>query len=321
MTTALLRFRQGGNIGPAGTALVVDDSSSVTIENSDNTGVESWRIELLYAPPGAAIEPVRGVPHVLAEQAGSTPVFVFTPTIGVRGSYRFRLTTDGPSGVNQDIRNITVPLSPSGFVLPPLQADPAPLPVVGVGAKPDELNFGGQRNGWAGGGDAVGFKLLNDALRLINQLPSNFLAEVAWAKLSQKPYYVQALEPLTPVTAVTTDAVEVLLTEVTFDSTLNGPSTIGLRVSGVSSNGSALEQEFTFKALRQLSDALHMSPTGEGTQDPFTVSDLCYGNVAPVLMQSCVIRCQKGTNKIQVYVTGLASTSILWTCTAWRYRP
>lgn len=150
MATALLRFEQGATLGFAGEAFIVTAGSLVTVRNSNNTGVVSWTLELLYGPPGSTFEIDPSSPAVVASGSNANPVYTFTPQPGFPGCYRFRLTVtaaDGSSDV--DIRNVVV-LTSNGILIPPYQALPAPLPLTGLGAKPDELNVNGQAWGWAG---------------------------------------------------------------------------------------------------------------------------------------------------------------------------
>ena len=158
--SALLQFTQGATVGGQGIALVVTSGNVVVISNSDNSSVQSYRLELCYAPPGSVHNITPGVtpPIVLAEGNG-VPSYSFLPENGVYGCYRFRLTTwsggsfTGNSDV--DIRCIATRF-PNDLICPPLQKFPDPLPLPGsglAGAKPGELNFGGQPYGWQGDED------------------------------------------------------------------------------------------------------------------------------------------------------------------------
>ena len=158
--SALLQFTQGSNVGSNGQALVVTAGTVVVLSNSDNSSVQSYRLEVCYAPPESAyaFEPGVFPPTVIAEGNG-VPAFNFLPETGVYGCYRFRLTTwSGPGFTGQsdvDIRCIAVPF-PNGLIAPPYQKFPDPLPLLGSGtpgAKPGELNFGGQPYGWQGDED------------------------------------------------------------------------------------------------------------------------------------------------------------------------
>ena len=51
---ALLTFSQGLRVGSPGQALIVVDGAPVTITNAGNSGVQSFLIELLYAPPSSS---------------------------------------------------------------------------------------------------------------------------------------------------------------------------------------------------------------------------------------------------------------------------
>jgi hypothetical protein len=177
--TALIKFAQGATVGADGQALTGVAGVSVTVENSDNTDVSQWSVELLYAPPGSALEVPPGAPTLLGEAVSATPSAGFVPDLP--GCYRIRLTVLDSSG-NQDvdIRNFAVPLGGKAFIQPPYQRLPDPLPVypgipsgataptgpISPGAKPDEMNFGGQPYGWAGNGVPTA--------RLMHQLVADF---------------------------------------------------------------------------------------------------------------------------------------------------
>ena len=159
MATATIRFVQGANTDIPGRAVIGDiTSGTVTVLNGTNTGIAFWKYELLYVPPESAV-PLA----VQGPSAESTFVFLQPDK---PGCYRVRLTvtdTNGETAV--DIRNFGVPF-PNGLIAPPYQANPPPLPLTGLGAQPDELNFGGQPFGWQGDGD-TGRPLLYQALRAI----------------------------------------------------------------------------------------------------------------------------------------------------------
>lgn len=170
---ALLKFSQGALIGSDGEALVGEVGTSVTIENADNTDVASWQIDLVYTPPGSSI-PV-ATPYALNDN-DSTPTALLLPDVS--GCYRIVLTVyesinrTGPSDV--DIRVFGIPEAKHGFILPPFQDFPKPLPLLGSGEpgeKPNELNFGGQSLGWHGEA-STNSKLIHQILRELSQ--SNF---------------------------------------------------------------------------------------------------------------------------------------------------
>jgi hypothetical protein len=152
---ALLKFKQGALIGPDGEALIVAPSVQVDIENSDNTDIQSWRLNLVYTPPGGGV----AIALPLAENpASATPASNVTPD-ATPGCYRIQLIVyEGPSYTgdsDEDIRNFAVPDPVYGIVFPSYQVLPAKLPILGTGLpgeKPDELNFGGQPYGWDGEG-------------------------------------------------------------------------------------------------------------------------------------------------------------------------
>ncbi len=149
---ALIRFTQGVTVGLPGVALVGSSGTAVQVENDTTTDIQSWKIDLLYSPPGSTV-----VPATLATGNSNTPLANFTPD-AVPGTYRILLTVY--SGLNQtgqsnkDIRCFAVRDS-QGFIYPPYQQLPPKLPIQGsgiVGEKPDEMNFNGQPYGWDGDG-------------------------------------------------------------------------------------------------------------------------------------------------------------------------
>lgn len=156
---ALIKFTQGATVGAPGEALV-GVAGSVTVNASDTTDIVQWLIELLYAPPGSALETLPGTPVVLGQAVSNTPSASFISDLP--GCYRVRLTVQDSLGIQDvDIRNFAIPFSNQGFIVGPYQRLPDPLPVspsvptgvtgvTGPGPKPDEMNFGGQPYGWAG---------------------------------------------------------------------------------------------------------------------------------------------------------------------------
>lgn len=161
--SALIRFVQGPNSDIAGRAVkgTIADGA-VTVSNGSNSGVVTWKYELLFVPPGSAVS-------LSTQGPNATSTFTFTPDVA--GTYRVRLTVVGTtaSDVDQDIRCFCVPFA-NGFISPPYQRNPDPLPVTGAGAKPDEMNLGGQAYGWSGDND-TSRKLLHQALQAID--PNN----------------------------------------------------------------------------------------------------------------------------------------------------
>lgn len=149
---ALIRYTQGVTVGLPGVALVGVPGVAVQVENDSPTDVQSWKIDLLYSPPGSSVSP-----GVLATGNSNTALANFIPD-AVPGTYRIMLTVY--SGLNQtgqsnkDIRCFAIRDS-QGFIYPPYQQLPPKLPVLGsgvVGEKPDELNFNSQSYGWDGDG-------------------------------------------------------------------------------------------------------------------------------------------------------------------------
>lgn len=148
MPTALIIFDQTGP-GPAGEALEGTlAGGAVTVTNNDNTGVVSWTITLLDAPPNSTTYP--STPTVLGSAVSGTPSANFTPDVA--GSYRIQLeVVDGGLVSDIDIRNFGV-RNGRNIIIPPYQQVPPPRPLTGPLAKPDEQNYGGQSRGWAGDG-------------------------------------------------------------------------------------------------------------------------------------------------------------------------
>jgi hypothetical protein len=156
--TALLKFSQGAIIGPDGEALVVVPGTPVKIENSTSgpgSNIQSWRINLVYTPPGSS---VAAVSPLAANAASNTPYAEVTPD-WVPGTYRVQIYLYAgisySGAYEQDIRDFVVPDSVHGIIFPPYQMLPPKLPLPGTGQdneKPDELNIDGQPFGWDGMG-------------------------------------------------------------------------------------------------------------------------------------------------------------------------
>jgi hypothetical protein len=159
--SALIKFTQGTNVGGDGEALVGAIGEEVSLTNVDNTDVQSWQIDLVYVDTRSSLVAA----YCYAYGDSSTPSVVFTPD--VPGSYRWVLQVwEGIGRVGDssstDIRVFSVPES-NGLIVPPSQVWPLPLPdprTALATAKPNEMNFQGGLDGWAGGDG-----LLNDALR------------------------------------------------------------------------------------------------------------------------------------------------------------
>lgn len=166
---ALLKFSQGLTIGADGQALKGEIGTAVSVENSSNVDVASWQIDLVYSDPASSVLPA--IPYAFSDNS-SVPLAIFTPD--VTGCYRFVLkvwTIPNRAGApaDTDIRMFTVP-EPFGLVAPPAQLWPIPLPVPQSGQpgnKPNEFNYGGQPDGWAGNGADDG--LLNDLIRRVDK--------------------------------------------------------------------------------------------------------------------------------------------------------
>jgi len=153
---ALIKFVQGLVEGNPGEAMAGVPGTVVEVRNNDNDNVQSWRINLVYTPPGSSVS----VASPLAQNAADNePLALFTPDT-IPGSYRLQLfvySGTGFSGVSeQDIRNFVVPDPDHDIIFPPYQMLPPKLPLPGTGyenEKPDELNIGGQPFGWDGYGN------------------------------------------------------------------------------------------------------------------------------------------------------------------------
>lgn len=164
MVQALIKLSQGATEGDDGEALMGDLSDDVVVENSENSGIGSWEIQILETPYGSAT--AKGI---LAQANSSTPLGSFAPD-ALGGCYRIQLRcwpqTNRAGKVDTDIRCFGS-LGENGLCAPPAQIWPEPLPdprTGRAGAKPNECNFAGQDDGWAGDGEDG---LLRHAIRLI----------------------------------------------------------------------------------------------------------------------------------------------------------
>jgi len=170
--TALIQLTQATNIGPNGQSLIGVVGTAVTLSNTDNTGVASWQIDLVYADPSSALVPA--TPYAF-NNSSATPTLTFTPDVS--GCYRLVLKVWGVANrvgtpTDLDIRIFGVKEA-NGTLVPPAQVFPQPLPVPASGkpgAKPSEYNFDGVPNGagWAGNGSNDG--LLNNTLRIVDAI-------------------------------------------------------------------------------------------------------------------------------------------------------
>lgn len=152
MPVALLKFTQHLTVGADGQALFGDLLHAFQVANSNNADVASWEIQILERPYGSAVPT-----GVLAQANGSTPAGSFTPDIA-GGVWRIQLKVwpliNRQGQVDTDIRWIGV-LGANGLLAPPPMIWPEPLPDPRTGrpgAKPNEGNFAGSLNGWAGNG-------------------------------------------------------------------------------------------------------------------------------------------------------------------------
>lgn len=152
--SALLKFVQGATVGGDGRGLVGVLTTSVTLSNVNNANVQSWQINLVYVDPTSAL--TISTPYAFNDSS-STPTASFTPD--VRRSYRWELKVwSVPNRAGEpdsiDIRVFTV-RELNGTIVPPSQVWPPPLPDPRSGelnAKPNEMNFDGQIEGWHGTG-------------------------------------------------------------------------------------------------------------------------------------------------------------------------
>jgi hypothetical protein len=175
MATALIQFTQGANSDSPGKAVLgaFGDFSDVTVSNGDNTGVVSWTIYLLDVPSDSVLYGRTDLPLILAQAVDNTPTAVFTPDVA--GTYRVMLDVTSDDNIDRDIRCFGIPDS-RGFVRPPYQAGPDPLPIAlpviitqdPRPIKPDEQNYGFNVRGWAGSG---GGSQLDDFLERHADLP------------------------------------------------------------------------------------------------------------------------------------------------------
>jgi len=162
--TALIKFVQGVTTGPNGQSLI-GSIGSFTIQNSDNTGVASWQIDLLYVPPGSTV--ITATPYAFSDSSG-TPTA--TVPADVTGCWRLRLKVwsianrVGPP-TDTDIRVFGIKEAKHGLLVPCPQLIPLPINETNP-AKPDEFNFAGNLNGWSGFGTGDG--LLNDTLKRLD---------------------------------------------------------------------------------------------------------------------------------------------------------
>lgn len=189
MGVALIKFSDGLNAGTAGRAFLTASGQDLVIENDTSgpgSSIASWRITLAFAPVGTArerrpfIDPLSS--WVIEENAnGDTPSATLTNLeAGFPGSYRIILevwTDTNFKGIRDvDIRNAIILTPISLLVIPPYQKDPDPLPLEGVGAKPDEMNLEDQRWGWAGPDYDAGqypWRMVSEALKKLDNVPTS----------------------------------------------------------------------------------------------------------------------------------------------------
>lgn len=187
--SALIKFTQNGTVGADGVSLRGVTGAQVTVENADNTDVQSWQIDLVYVDPRSGLSEQSPLAF---DDNDNTPTATFTPD--VPGSYRLQLTvyeSTGRTGTeNVDIRNFVIPEPKHGFIRPPYQKLPDPRPLPGetndpTQEKSDELNFNGNDNGWAGGGGTVG--LINDFIAQVDASNFDDLPDLSTASAGDSP--------------------------------------------------------------------------------------------------------------------------------------
>lgn len=167
--SALIKYSQSPVVGDDGRALLGILGVPVFVHNANNVEVASWQIDLVYVDNSSGLAS-HSVPYAF-DNNSNTPAAAFIPD--VRGSYRVMLSVwsvinraGNPDSV--DIRVFAVP-ELNGFITAPSQVYPLPLPDPRTGdvtSKPNELNFGGQLDGWAGDGHTDG--LMNRLLRAVD---------------------------------------------------------------------------------------------------------------------------------------------------------
>lgn len=294
--SALIKFSQGAVVGADGQAFFGELNTNVFVHNVNNVDVASWQLDLVYTDPSSSI-PIT-IPYA-SDDNGNTPSAVFSPD--VRGSYRWVLRVW--SVINRigtpddiDIRVFAVPEINSSVVLPS-QVWPIPLPDVRSGlpgAKPNELNFAGQPDGWVGND--------NFSVALMNSLIRTFDAD--------RPYR-------TRVVTTTVDP-----TVVAVMPTSQWPTTGYSRVrfdiladNSTSSNFMYIERASLFR-VNAFHDVTHLS-AGEVIYGGVASVDAAVNMATPHGVQ---IRVDVPTNNIIVEVTpvgvGPAELDLVWNVTA-----
>ncbi len=151
---ALIKFTQTPTVGTAGQAMLGVTGVAVSVANNVNTSVASWQIDMAYSPPGSTV----AMTTMASANSNNTPAASFTPDKS--GSYRvvmkvWAIANRVGTPNSTDIRVFAVPEGVNGFVRPPAQIFPSPLPdpLSGLaGNKPNEMNFSGCLFGYAGCG-------------------------------------------------------------------------------------------------------------------------------------------------------------------------
>ncbi len=173
MATAQLQFVNGVTVNSPGLAITANVGDSITAQNSDDTGVDTWKFVLAEIPPGSAL--------TLGDTQGPSNVantYTFVPD--VPGTYRILLKVTPDGDGTTDIRDVLVPFTRRGIICPPFQGVPAPLPLPGSGdpnAKDNEMNISGQYRGWMGD-DTPGQQLLYQSLYLLDTLAHQWSADI-----------------------------------------------------------------------------------------------------------------------------------------------
>ena len=127
MAVAAIKFTQGVTTDLAGRALIGVAGALVNVTNGDNTGVTSYRIELLDVPFNSVLPE-----GVLVDAIGPTPFASFTPDVS--GTYQLRLRLNGDDSII-DVRDFIVPNS-VGWLIPAVKSNA------------QTFNYAGQLKGW-----------------------------------------------------------------------------------------------------------------------------------------------------------------------------
>lgn len=123
--SAKIKFVQGVLTPNAGLALLGALTTAVVCSNDNNGDAKLWTWNIIAKPPGSA---------VTLGQISASSTATFQPD--VRGGYHVELIVTDENGVSVSDRSVFEVPELSGLVIPPFFAGK------------DELNFGGQAQGW-----------------------------------------------------------------------------------------------------------------------------------------------------------------------------